>query len=633
MSILGYASATSVTSDETISFHLGSDSGHSTRALLRLERIGNALTNETFQTTVLPHQPPTSNGWEGYSWPATINFTIPRHWPSGFYRLFVNEAGQNNNILTFVIRARSPGTHSKVLFQISYLTPAAYNSVGGKSFYSPPNNANRARKVSLNRPSPYPRIAHDGSPDRFIREAKLVEWLQGESIDIECCSSIDLHADPNLLDDYDCLVIAYHDEYWTKAMRDHCENFVRNGGNLIILSGNTCFRQVRLEEDDNGTVNRTVVFYKFANLDPIQNNDETSIAWAQPPVNRPQNSLLGVGFTHGAFSLRWAERRAYTIRHPRHWVFAGVSSNSTTPFMYYETDAAAFVEEPEGYPRVTGAEQTPLNTTILATADLQHWSGKPGWATMTLYSRNGTVFNAATTDWLDALSTDAAVTQITRNVFNKLKRPIPWNWEYIGHANSATAMTALEGKIFLTTNRHELWRRFPVGTEVPWTKIDRAYNVISMASMDAHIVCLTSSNTLWQRPAAETDVDWHAIGEGPTRLRTIASASGLLYATDYSGQLWRASVQNNSIRYWTRMEGFRDRTVKAMTSYNDILFASTEDNRLLRTNRDFIAESDAWHRIHHCNSSIGLAVVDWMLYVCTSGNGLWQIDLSGLREP
>jgi hypothetical protein len=70
---------------------------------------------------------------------------------------------------------------------------------------------------------------------------------------------------------------------------------ISNGGNLIVLSGNTCFRQIRLEDN-----NYTVVFHKYARLDPVHNNEETAIAQAEPPVNRPQNTMLGVGFTGGA---------------------------------------------------------------------------------------------------------------------------------------------------------------------------------------------------------------------------------------------------------------------------------------------------------------------------------------------
>src|SRR5260370_37159359 len=137
---------------------------------------------------------------------------------------------------------------------------------------------------------------------------------------------------------------------------DQVEGCIANGGNVVVLWGNTCYRQVRLEQN-----NRMVVFYKYH--DPFPDNERASVAWADPPVNRPQNSFLGVGWTHGAFD---GPLTAYTIHFPSHWVFEGVpfppgQPPQTAAFMHYETDAAAFVMEAEGYPRVTGEEGTPLS--------------------------------------------------------------------------------------------------------------------------------------------------------------------------------------------------------------------------------------------------------------------------------
>lgn len=289
----------------------------------------------------------------------------PPTWPQGFYRL----AEGGNDIFTFVVRPEQEqrGVASKVVLHVPFLTSTAYNNAGGKSLYgfnSDPNQdeASRARQVSLDRPG--------STPGSDAGEGRLIRWLEIEGVAIEYCSSVDLHAIPNLLADYECLVIVGHDEYWTKQMRDEAERFVASGGNMIVLSGNTCYRAVRLERE-----NRLVVFHKYAGSDPNRNSDEATVAWAEPPLNRPQNSLLGVGFTEGAFG---GGRTAYKIRFPSHWVFAGVSGDTTSTFMHYETDAATYVDEPEGYPRVTGAENTPLAFTVLASADLRSWGGKAG---------------------------------------------------------------------------------------------------------------------------------------------------------------------------------------------------------------------------------------------------------------
>ncbi|MFH4077664.1 hypothetical protein WAI85_21640, partial [Acinetobacter baumannii] len=80
----------------------------------------------------------------------------------------------------------------------------------------------------------------------------------------------------------------------------------------------------------------------------------------------------------------------------------------------------------------------------------------------------GTVFNAATTDWIYVLGSDAVVTTITRNVFSRLKQRITWDWENIGYANDCCALTALQGKIFMATTQNRLLQRYPIGADVAW---------------------------------------------------------------------------------------------------------------------------------------------------------------------
>jgi hypothetical protein len=167
-----------------------------------------------------------------------------------------------------------------MLLSVDLVTNQAYNQAGGKSLYDP----GRASVVSFDRPG--------GLPDG--RELPLHEWLANEGWNVECCAAQDL-GDTVALDPYDCLIVAGHCEYWTRTMRDEVERFVAGGGNFVCLSGNTCYRQVRLEDDG-----RTLVFHKYAGADPVGGQDAT-VAFAEPPVNRPQNSLLGVGWTHASW--------------------------------------------------------------------------------------------------------------------------------------------------------------------------------------------------------------------------------------------------------------------------------------------------------------------------------------------
>lgn len=196
--IKAYTSEISVHAGGRIGFHLGlEDEGPDTNVQLSIENVADRSISTTVRAQVSFQETP-RDAWLGFIWSRTLDFDVPSDWPSGFYRVFINASGETKNLASFVVRPRPNRRTSNVLVHISYLTPAAYNNAGGKSFYSPrdetPSNQ-RARKVSFDRPSPYPRVAHDSSPNDFINEARLLEWLIAQDISFECCSSIDLHAD------------------------------------------------------------------------------------------------------------------------------------------------------------------------------------------------------------------------------------------------------------------------------------------------------------------------------------------------------------------------------------------------------------------------------------------------------
>jgi hypothetical protein len=146
---------------------------------------------------------------------------------------------------------------------------------------------------------------------------------------------------------------------------------------------------------------------------------------------------------------------------------------------------------------------------------------------------------------------------------------------------------------------------------------------------------VTSDNTLWQRDVIETDVPWVVCGSGtPGGTRALAAAGGMLYATDLSGEL-RCRPASASPAAWRPSSTPipPNPAIGAMTSYRDILFASTTDNRLVRTNWDFIWEANAWTDVMHANFVIALACIDGMLFAATRDNRLWWLDIRGFRRP
>ena len=628
----GYPSTTSVVQGQGLDFHLSSSAAGTLDSVF--ERIGfGAAPGAPFNPSVTSVAVPGTNAWLCYGWPA-YPFTVPAAWPSGLYRLKAHGPGEtvHADVLEFVVRAATPGSTSKILLIADFVTPQAYNGEGGKSLYDWPTA--RGSTVSFNRPlGPL-----GGHPE-------LITWLHTNGYALEYASLVDLHTHPSILDPYQCLLFGPHTEYWSKEMRDQVEAFVQRGGNVMSLSGNTCYRQVRFE--DNA---RTLIGYKNAKADLDSDLQRQTVAFAQPPVNRPPNTMLGVGWTHGAFRDATPPAAAYTVHFPNHWTCAGAplgAGNTTAPFLGYETDAADVAMEDEGYPRVTGEEGTPLSTVVLASVDLgglaqgapnTAWKGKPGMATATLMTRHGLVFSASTTDWIGALANPAnpAISHITKNVIGRLRNPPVFDWEDVGHANQVVGMTAVENKLFCATSDNRLWRRYPVLAEIVWRPIGHANHVIAMAGTRGLLFAVTADNTMWFRPPVEADINWTAAGSGPPGgLRALCASGSTLYAiraqtisaAEVAGQLLSRPASKTAA-VWTSVASMpANATIVAMSSYHGVLFASTSGNRLLRTGFDFVEESRAWVDLHHCNFSRALAVVDGMLFVATTQNRLWWLDL------
>jgi hypothetical protein len=619
VTIEGYCGSVSYLAGQDLDLYLSTDGTPGDDAITVTRHAGTQTL--TSQLHVGNRQAPSANAWEGYGWaddpaaPAAV-IGLP-NWPSGYYEVF---ASSGNQVGAFALRAASPA--SSVLVSVDMITYQAYDGTGGMSLYDVGRRA-----VSFDRPGGFPAGG---------RELPLLEWLNGEAIAADCCASPDLER-PQTLDGYDCLIVGGHAEYWSRQMYETIDAFVRGGGNLVCLSGNTCFRQVRLEN-----TGRKIVFYKFAGADPVGGLD-ASVAFADPPVNRPPNPLLGVGWTHGCFRST-GTAQPYQLHFPNHWAMAGIADTATLPFMGYETDAAAFVdEEDQGmtYPRSTGEDGTPLTFVALATADLRDvWrnpGAKPGLATAGVHRRNGTVFSAGTTDWIPALASSSAgpaVPQITRNVLARLRVRQPAEWEHVGHANGGRAMAAAEGRLFLATVDNRLWRRFPVAAEVNWGEIGHANDVVAMASDGAVLYAATADGQFWWRKSTEWNVNWTPIGTSPTGVTALACAGGVLYAADSAGSL-HVRPASRAAHGWSAFQGSLPQRpqIVTLTAYRDILIAATDDGRLIRSNSDWIGESDTWTDITHCYFATGLAVVEATLFVATSESKLWALDLHGLRTP
>jgi hypothetical protein len=632
MALEGYISATSIAPGDKISFHVSSD----VSAAVRIEIF------EVRQPSLAPvfvdcadarHYDTPPRAYEtGCGWPPFYTLEIPLHWPSALYRAVLSSDSPKARCeIFFVVRSAEPGSKSSTMLQFATTTYQAYNSWGGKSLY-PWNSPLRSRKVSFDRP---------GGLD-YSRETAFLLWMHKNGVSFECCSSVDLHQDPELLSHYQLLLSVGHDEYWSKEMRDNVEGFTSNGGNVAFFGGNTCWWQIRFEDG-----NRTMVCYRSALEDPLLGVDDSRVTvnWYQEPVNRPENYMTGVSFRSGAGIWRPCTSsmnlKAFTVRQAHHWVFDGTGLSDGCLFgvgeyvVGYETDAADYVMDAAGNLRLTGRDGTPPSFVVLATADLHDWGpcGKAGFATMGIFNRTGTVFTAATTDWARGLfNPNSVIPRITLNVIRRLgSRCSAHHWEVIEDRLNIVAICANQGRLFGATRSNSLVSREITGQRREWAPIGEANDIGTMSCGENSssrggydIYAATRKGMLIRREAvADHSSTWQAFGALP-EATGLAYANNYLYCANHDGKIFRRVLENAS--EWEPF-GSLDKLVTMCSSDLEV-FAVTNDNTLWWAElfgSGHIYDESTWKPIGEVPSGIvSLAALDGKLFAIAKDNLLWR---------
>jgi hypothetical protein len=442
----GYASLTSVAQGESIDLHI---STRTAEYSLEVYREGNPrmLMQRVRGLQGAEYDCPEPGYATGCGWPVAYTLDVPAEWPSGVYMVEFNTGsdGSGTSLIIFVVREDNPGSTSPIFFALASNTHNAYNPVGGKSLYDyNSSDGIPSPEVSYDRPYPSP-----GDGSYYRREHPFVLWAESLGYPIEYGTSVDLHRDPDLLSNYSLFVCTGHDEYWSLEMRDHLDAFVDAGGNAAILSGNTCWWQVRFSPDL-----RTVICYKYTALtdDPVaidgdpSNDILVTTNWYKPPVNYPENTTTGLSWRHGGYHDHGSSFLAqdgyggYRVYRTDHWVFDGTgladgeTIGQAATIVGYEVDgtlleardaegnpawdADGYYPLPGALPYVvnTASTGTPENFIVLGLAPATKGHGIVG-----IFQRGdgGEVFNSGTIDWIQGLATDASVSRITSNVIDR----------------------------------------------------------------------------------------------------------------------------------------------------------------------------------------------------------------------
>jgi hypothetical protein len=453
--IEAYTDRLSYQAGDTVSLHA---STNVSRYAVEVARIGaKAQTVFTKENVAgADHPIPKDASSHGCRWPVALRVPVAEAWPSGYYQVLLRTVEENGRRAQgetfFVVRAARPGRDAKILLQLCTNTYNAYNRWGGSSLYGGPKGV--VRRVSFERPY----IGFD-SRDSFTHlysgwrnwEQPFVAWAETAGYRVDYAVNSDLEFRPEIVQDYRLVLSVGHDEYWSAPMRDHLEAFIAKGGNAAFFSGNTCFWQVRSEDDGRALVSWKMDF----DQDPVYRQEDRRLLsgmWSNHLVGRPENLLTGVSFSYGGYHRFFEQGGAgsYTVHCPDHWAFAGTNLKRSDPLgvkdkiVGYECDGCQFTLQ-DGLPVPTHKDGTPETFQILASApaglSLRDQSllwvsealyGKgtkqrveqPGSAIFGCYTRGGTVFTTGCTEWVRGLKGgDPAVERITRNILDRLSRP------------------------------------------------------------------------------------------------------------------------------------------------------------------------------------------------------------------
>jgi hypothetical protein len=424
----GYLSSLSIAKGENLRFYVSTSSSTFDIDIYRLGKERDRIyTIKDVKGGILPL--PDSVFVKGCGWNPCAELVIPTDWKPGIYEARF-PTSQGEKFMIFSVREQTPGTYAKTVVCLSANTWQAYNNWGGESLYGF-NSISKygAWKVTFDRPF------SDTTASYYYRWTdKLVRWLEEEGIDAEFCTNLDLDRDPFFLDHYDTYVTVGHDEYWSRPERNEIQHFQDRGGRMIVLSGNTCWWQVRLEDSL-----KTLVCYRSHLIDPLfhQQDSLLTVVWGRYPLNEPAAPLLGVTFESGGYTTdgpiypKSEGYGGYTVFRSDHWLYegTGVCDGDIIGFdeslVGYEVDGAEFWWY-GGTPFASGNDFAPKTLYILGmspasnTAKLQGGHAVMGYFTK---PNGGAVFNAGVTNWTDGLDNDPIIRQVTKNLFRRFTNP------------------------------------------------------------------------------------------------------------------------------------------------------------------------------------------------------------------
>lgn len=433
--VQGYASATSVNKGQQINFHVTVNPVQQYNVeVYRMgwyDGLGGRLLESIGPLTGATQPAPTLDNTTGLvdcNWSVSYTLDIPDSWTSGIYLAVLTNEQKYQSYVIFVVR--DDARVADLLYQQPVTTYQAYNgypndSETGKSLYAynsygPTTTATGtapAVKVSFDRP-----YSDGHGAGQFAYswqwERHFIWWLEKNGYDVTYSTNLDTHADGARLQDYKGFLSIGHDEYWSNEMYDAVKTARDSGTSLAFFGSNAVYWQIRFESSTRGDPNRAMICYRDATKDPVQ-GPTTTVRWRDPPLNRPEQGLIGVQSTS---QLLNDEPVAYVVKNSSHWVYdgTGFADGDRVPgIVGYETDR----QSPD-YPTPQGTDYT-----ILSHSPVTNTEGLSDYQNSSIYQApsEAWVFGAGTNHWSYGLDKDGVVDpriqKTTANILDRFINP------------------------------------------------------------------------------------------------------------------------------------------------------------------------------------------------------------------
>jgi hypothetical protein len=485
--------------------------------------------------------PPGQYGLVECNWAVTYSTVIPTDWTSGIYIAHLVRSGSPAYENYMIFTVRDDLRSADFLYQQPVFTYQAYNSFSNpdssRSLYSPIGNP--AVKVSFDRP-------YDGYGDGDFGvnitgygsdsggwELPFVQLVESQGYDVSYATNLDLHTNPNLLNNYKAFLSVGHDEYWTKEMYDRVEAARNSGKHIGFFGDNNVYWQIRLENSSSGTPNRVVTaFKKYIDATHHGGSLDTDL-WRN--LNRPEQSLIGTMFSGNASTV---DNKDFIATKVNHWVYqnSNLSFGDTIPKIIGQEVDSIFVDK-----------FLPQNTTFDLVSE-SPYVAKQGLvnAHVTIYQApsGAWVFSAGTLSWNWALGksiggydyTNQGIKTITKNILDRFLEPLSIPKQNIYAIDSSGQLRFYKD---IARNGQRNWHPSSgniIGTYWNFKHVFSGGNGIIYAIDDSNRLRFYKDN-------AQNGVsNWHpnsgnVIGTGWNFKHVFSGGNGIIYAINELGQL------------------------------------------------------------------------------------------------